>query len=109
MAVVSGDPSKSGPFTVQLAFPDGYRIQPHTHPTDEQVTVVNGTFLVGMGAAWNGGAMKPMTAGASGTTPAGMAHFAEAKGKTYVQVVSTGPFAMAYVNPADDPSARRAP
>ena len=29
--------------------PDGYKIAPHTHPTDEIVEVKQGTFLVGMG------------------------------------------------------------
>jgi hypothetical protein len=32
-----------------------------------------------------------------------MSHFAQAKGKTVVQVESTGPFALTYVNPKDDP------
>src|SRR5881398_821659 len=49
MAVMQGDPSGNGLFTVRLRLPDGYRIAPHTHPTDEHVTVVSGTFAVGMG------------------------------------------------------------
>lgn len=103
MAVVSGDPSKSGPFVIQLSMPDGYKIKPHTHPTDETVKVVKGTFVVGMGDTWDVSKAKPMAAGATGSVPANAAHYAEAKGKTVVQVTSTGPFAMTYVNPADDP------
>lgn len=103
MAVVSGDPGQSGPFTVQLAMPDGYKIKPHTHPTDENVTVMKGTFLVGMGDKWDVAKAKPMATGATGAVPANMAHYAQAKGKTVVQVSSTGPFAMSYVNPSDDP------
>jgi quercetin dioxygenase-like cupin family protein len=49
MAVVSGDPGKAAPFTVELSFPDGYQVPPHFHPTDETVTVKKGTFLFGMG------------------------------------------------------------
>ena len=103
MAVVSGDPGQAGPFTVQLSMPDGYKIKPHSHPTDEKVTVVDGTFLVGMGDTWDVGKAKPMATGATGAVPANMAHFAQAKGKTVVQVESTGPFAMTYVHPSDDP------
>jgi quercetin dioxygenase-like cupin family protein len=103
MAVVSGDPGKAGPFTIQLSMPDGYKIKPHTHPTDENVTVVKGTFLVGMGDTWDLAKAKPMAVGATGAVPANAAHFAEAKGKTVVQVESTGPFAITYVHPADDP------
>jgi quercetin dioxygenase-like cupin family protein len=106
MAVVSGDPGKSGPFVVQLSIPDGYQIKPHTHPTDESVQVVKGTFLVGMGKTWNGGALKSMATGATGAIPANMAHFAQAKGPTVVQISATGPFAMTYVNASDDPRSK---
>jgi quercetin dioxygenase-like cupin family protein len=49
MAVLQGNPGGTGLFTVRLRFPNGYRLAPHTHPTDENVTVISGTFLVGMG------------------------------------------------------------
>src|SRR5207253_6471324 len=49
MAVLSGDPGKAGPFTVRMQAPAGYKIPPHTHPTDERVTVISGNFRVGMG------------------------------------------------------------
>jgi quercetin dioxygenase-like cupin family protein len=104
MAVVSGDPTRTGPFVIQLSMPSGYRIPPHTHPTDETVTVVKGTFLVGMGDTFNEARTKPMGVGATGSIKAGMAHFATAQGATVVSVASTGPFAMTYVNPSDDPT-----
>jgi quercetin dioxygenase-like cupin family protein len=103
MAVVSGDPGKPGPFTVQISMPDGYTVKPHTHPTDESMNVVKGTFLVGMGDKWDVAKAKPMATGATGTVPANTAHFAQAKGQTVVQVTANGPFAMTYVNPGDDP------
>lgn len=104
MAVVSGDPTKTGPFVIQLSMPSGYRIPPHTHPTDETVKVMKGTFVVGMGDTYDEAKAKPMPAGASGSIKAGMAHFATAQGATVVSVSSTGPFAMTYVNPSDDPT-----
>src|SRR5215475_10952551 len=48
-AVLQGDPSSTNEFTVRLRFPNGYKIPPHTHPTIENVTVLKGTFLAGMG------------------------------------------------------------
>ena len=104
MAVVSGDPSKAAPFTVELSMPNGYKIPPHFHPTDETVTVKKGTFLVGMGDQFDLSKTKPMKAGAKGKVPAEHHHFGAAKGKTIVSVSAMGPFAMTYVNPADDPS-----
>jgi quercetin dioxygenase-like cupin family protein len=103
MAVVKGDPSKAGLFTVELSFPDGYKIPPHFHPTAETVRVKKGTFLVGMGDSLNLAKAKAMKPGAKGTLPAEQHHYAAAKGATVVSVTSKGPFAMTYVNPADDP------
>ena len=103
MAVVSGDPSQAQPFEVRLAFPSGYRIAPHFHPTDETVAVKKGTFLVGMGDTFDLKSTKPMKVGEKGTIDAKMHHFAAAQGATIVQVTAMGPFAMTYVNPKDDP------
>jgi len=105
MAVMQGDPGGNGIFTVRLRLPDGYKIPPHTHPTDEHVTVVSGSFLVGMGKTFD--ASKMMTLGAGGfvTAPANEAHYAMSRGATVVQVHAMGPFAMTYVNPADTPKA----
>ena len=108
MAVVSGDPSKAAPFTVELSFPDGYQIPPHFHPTDESVTVKKGTFLVGMGDTLDLSKTKALKAGDKGKVPAQQHHYAKAKGATVVSVSAMGPFAMTYVNPADDPEKQAA-
>ena len=108
MAVISGDPGKEGLFTVELSFPDGYKVPPHFHPTDESVTVQEGTFLVGMGDKLDPKKTKEMKKGDSGSLPAGTHHFAIARGPTIVSVSAQGPFAMTYVNPADDPTKRGA-
>jgi mannose-6-phosphate isomerase-like protein (cupin superfamily) len=106
VAVVSGDPGKTGPFTLQLSVPSGYRIAPHWHPTDEHLVVKEGTFLVGMGDKMDANTMKSMTVlkvGQSGDAKANQHHFAAARGHTVVEVSGTGPFVVNYVNPADDP------
>jgi quercetin dioxygenase-like cupin family protein len=103
MAVVSGDPGKPAMFTIQLSMPDGYKIPPHFHPTDESVEVKAGTFLVGMGDAFDLKQAKAMKLGDKGSVPANAHHFGQAQGATTVQVTAMGPFAMSYVNPADDP------
>jgi hypothetical protein len=83
--------------------PSGYKISPHFHPTDETVQVKKGTFLVGMGDTFDMKSTKPMKVGAKGTIAAQMHHFAAAKGATIVSVTAMGPFAITYVNPADNP------
>ena len=103
MAVIQGNPAGSEPFVVQLRFPSNYTIAPHTHPTDEHITVISGTFKVGMGEKFDESAMSSLAAGASATAPAQQAHYAKAVGLTTVQVSAMGPFALTYVNPDDLP------
>jgi quercetin dioxygenase-like cupin family protein len=105
MAVLQGDPSVAGAiFTVRLRLPNGYVIPAHWHPTDENVTVISGRFLVGLGDRFDKEALlPPLRAGGFITAPANANHFATAKGRTIVQVHAIGPFEMTYVNPADDP------
>jgi quercetin dioxygenase-like cupin family protein len=108
MAVLQGDPSKAGEeFTVRLRMPNGYRIAPHTHPTAENITVIEGTFLVGMGSTVDHAKMLTLPRGAFASAPAQHPHYAEARGATVVQVHAIGPFALTYVNPADAPVAIR--
>jgi len=102
-AVVQGDPSGSGVYTVRLEMPAGYVIKPHWHPTDEHVTVLSGRFLVGMGDSVD--MKQTMALGQDGfvTAPAQAHHFAIAARRTVVQVHGLGPFAITYVRPTDDP------
>jgi len=106
MAVVSGDPTKSGPFVVELSMPSGYKIPPHSHPTAEKITVKSGQFLYGMGDEMKASEMKTMKPGNSGEIPANMHHYAKARGKTRIELSSTGPFVINYVHAKDDPRTR---
>lgn len=102
-AILEGDPAKAGPFTLRLKMPDGYRIPPHYHPAVEHVTVIQGTFVLGMGEKANSDTEKPLAAGSFAFMPAGMRHFARTQGETIVQLHGIGPWAITYVNPSDDP------
>lgn len=107
LAVLSGDPGKPEPFTVRLQMPDGYRIAPHTHPTDEHVTVLSGTFRAAMGSTWDDKALTDFAPGSYANMAATSPHYAMAKGTTVVQVHGVGPFVVNYINAADDPSKQK--
>src|SRR5580700_581112 len=81
-AVLFGDPGKAGPYVLRVKLPDGYKIPPHWHPTDENVTVIKGTLMVGKGDKFNGDATKAMPAGSFMRMPKEMHHFVMAKGET---------------------------
>ena len=107
LAVVRGDPSKAAPFTIRIDLPDGYQVPPHWHPTSERLRVLEGTFLVGDGREWSDKSLRSLRTGQETTVAARHPHYVRAKGKTMVEIRSTGPFEITYVNPTDDP--RKAP
>lgn len=100
---MEGDPSKAGAFTMRLRMPDGYRIPPHFHPVVEHVTVLQGTFRVGMGDTFDPATLGDLPTGTFAALAPGVRHFAEAKGETVLQLHGVGPWSLTYVNPADDP------
>jgi hypothetical protein len=103
VAVISGDPSKAEPYVLRAKLPDGYKVPPHWHPTDENVTVIEGMFMAGKGDMFNADASEALPAGSFVKMPKGMRHFAWTKGETIIQVHGIGPFEFTYVNAADDP------
>lgn len=107
MAVVSGDPTQSQPYVIRAQMPAGYRIPPHWHPTDEHVTVLSGTVALGMGETFDASALKDVPTGGYFVAPAAMRHFFMTRTAATIQVHGMGPFALNYVNPADDPSRQK--
>jgi quercetin dioxygenase-like cupin family protein len=102
IAVVSGNPEMEGaPFTIRFRGEDGAIVPPHWHPTDENITVLQGAFLVGVGEKFDESQLKPMNIGSFMTMPKEMRHFARAKGETVIQAHGIGPFKVNWVNPAD--------
>jgi quercetin dioxygenase-like cupin family protein len=103
VAVLYGDPSKDELFAMRLKLPKGFKIAPHTHPKPEIVTVISGTFRLGMGEKADPGNAKALPAGSLFALSPGMAHFAFIDEDAVVQLNSTGPWTINYINPADDP------
>ena len=102
-AVLNGDPSKEGLFTIRAILPANYKIPAHWHPTVENVTVLEGTFYMGMGEKLDEAKATPLSAGGFTALPAKTGHFAFSKDGAVIQVHATGPFAITYYNAADDP------
>jgi quercetin dioxygenase-like cupin family protein len=106
LAVLEGNPmAPSGDYTVRLKMPAGYRIAPHWHPKRENVTVISGTFKVGMGDYFEEGSMQTFPAGSFAYLDRDMHHYAMASGgEVVVQIHGQSPVQFNYVNPNDDPS-----
>jgi anti-sigma factor ChrR (cupin superfamily) len=107
LAVLDGDPGKAVPFTMRLKMPDGYKIAPHWHSGTENITIISGTFNMGLGDKFDAAGLHALPAGSFTMMPKEGRHYATVKGETIVQIHGTGPFDVHYINPADDPSAKK--
>ena len=103
IAVLAGDPTKDGAYTVRLKFPANYAIPAHSHPTDENVVVVSGALYMGMGDKLDKKTGHALGAGGFALMPANANHFAYTKAATTIVLYGQGPVEFKYVNPADDP------
>jgi quercetin dioxygenase-like cupin family protein len=103
-AVLLGDPSKEGLFVLRLKFPKGYRVAPHTHSVPEVVTVISGSFRLGMGETAGPSKAQLLSAGRFFALPPGHVHhvFID-EDDTVIQISTNGPWDLIYVNPKDDP------
>jgi quercetin dioxygenase-like cupin family protein len=103
IAVLDGDPSKEGFFTMRIKMPDGYRVPAHWHPKQERITVLSGVLNLGSGDSFDEKKAKALSPGTYSSMPPKMTHFAWMTGETILQVSSLGPWTITYVNPAEDP------
>lgn len=106
LAVVVGDPTKPGMYTIRVKLPAGVKLMPHRHPEDRVYTVISGVFYIGRGEQFDAEKLHAYPPGAvvvlPGDTP--HPHFHWAKSGEYVtQVSALGPLGLEYLDPADDP------
>ena len=95
MAVLVGNPMKKGPYIIRVKAKDGTRFDTHFHTETENVTVISGTLLVGLGDTMQpADKMTALPAGAFASVPAGLHHYAMAKGETVIQIDAVGPRTM---------------
>lgn len=104
VAALYGDPAKDGAYGNRVKFPSGAVIPPHTHPNDENVTVLSGTLYVGVGDKVDKKKATALAAGGFVRLPKGTPHYAWVSGTTIIQSNNLGPTGRTYMNPADDPS-----
>jgi quercetin dioxygenase-like cupin family protein len=98
VAAVHGDPSvPDGQYTLRLFLPDGYTFPPHFHPRAENVTVLQGTFLLAMGERYDGAALKTYEPGDYLFIAAENPHFGKVTGNTVLQLHGVGPFEIIVV------------
>ena len=103
IAVLAGDPTKAGRYTIRLLFPPNYDIPAHSHPGDENVAVVSGELFMGMGTRLDRKTGTGLGLGGFALMPANANHFAYTRSETSIVLYGQGPVDFKYVNPTDDP------
>ena len=85
--------------------PANFKVGVHTHPVIEHVTVISGTFHLGIGEQFDPSKARAYTPGGVTIMPPGMPMYAfTTKEETVIQVHGVGPWGINYLNPADDPN-----
>jgi Domain of unknown function (DUF4437) len=104
LAVLYGDPGKSGPFVMRLMTPANYKIGPHWHSQAENLSIVSGTLYLGRGDKMDKAKAHGLKAGGFHFLPGKAHHYAFTKTATIVQIHGEGPFDITYINAEDDPA-----
>jgi len=104
LAVVVGQPSEAGPYTIRVKAPHGAKLMPHRHPEDRVYTVISGVFYIGLGDQFDADKLQAYPAGSVIVLPGNTSHFHWAKSSEYItQVSAIGPLGLEYLNAKDDP------
>lgn len=96
-AQLFGDSGKEGQWIDRVKIPPGVRVLAHTHPHDEIVTVIEGTWYLGQGEKFDAARLMGYPAGSFIIIPAGVPHYVASKGAVIIQLSGTGKFGTDYV------------
>lgn len=94
VAVLMGDPTKAGPYIMRLRLPANTTFAPHYHGDTENVTVISGALLVGLGDKVDAASVKTLGPGDFVSVPANVHHYAITKVPTVIQIDGIGPASM---------------
>lgn len=104
LAVILGEPSQDGLYTIRVKVPRGVKLMPHRHPEDREYTVISGVFYIGLGDEFDADKLEAYPPGTVIVLPGNTSHFHWAKSGEYItQVTAIGPLGLEYVHPDDDP------
>jgi anti-sigma factor ChrR (cupin superfamily) len=101
--VIKGDPAKEGMYVVRLKVPAGFKIAAHTHPNNENVTVLSGSFNIGTGDKLDPGERDADQRRRLLVCRQRHTNYACFTEDTVRQLHGMGPQGVTYVDPGEDP------
>ena len=102
-AIIVGNPKNAEGYVIRVKLAKGTKVAPHTHPNDENVTVIAGTFHIGVGEKFDEAKGQTVKPGGFVSVPKGRPHFAWVSEDSIIQLHGVGPAGATFVNPADAP------
>lgn len=104
IAVIEGDLKAAAPFTFRLKLPSNFKVGVHTHPVVERVTVISGTFHLGIGDKFDPAKARAYTPGGVAIMSTGMPMYVyTTQEEAVIQIHGTGPWGINFLDPADNP------
>ena len=102
-AIIVGNPKNAEGYVIRVKLAKGTKVAPHMHPNDENVTVISGTFHIGVGEKFDEAQGQMVKTWGYVNVPKGKAHFAWVSEDSVIQLHGVGPAGATFVNPADAP------
>jgi quercetin dioxygenase-like cupin family protein len=107
-AVIDGDPKSSALFVMRLKVPPKTTIKLHTHPANENVTVLSGTLYFAASDKFDPKIAKAFGPGSYFAIAQGKPMFAYTKDKeAVVQLHGNGPWGITYLESKDGPAKKK--
>lgn len=106
LAMLQGDLAKPGTLVFRLKLPAGYQLKPQSSPAIDRMMVISGALNLGSGDKFDNTRTIPLYTGYA-HWPNKSPYFAFTKEETVIEIEGVGPWAVTYVNPADDPMKKR--
>lgn len=103
IAIIEGDLKAAEPFTFRLKVPADTKLDVHTHPTFERVTVISGTLHFAIGDQFDPAKAQEYQPGDAFIVPPGVPMYGFTKTQeTVLQIHGTGPWGIHFHEPAKD-------
>lgn len=96
--MLEGKADEPGAHTYRVRIPAGFRVEPHTHPADERITVLQGPWSLGLGESFDTSRLKALPTGSFVIVPAGAPHFVSTENEAVIQVHGVGVVSITFVS-----------
>jgi hypothetical protein len=96
ISIITGDPTKTGPFSLLLKIPASVVIPPHWESTDENIVELRGTFEYGEGEDFDASKLQALKPQTTILVTAQKHNFGRAKESAIIMVSGNGPISFGH-------------